>query len=306
MPNAKWGSWADLSVQASVAAWRLMPFLAASLALLIGTAGCGEEGAQAEGFSHLPHGVLEEDLRIGDLGEDAYAFSTVSQVLVGPDGTMYSLHFGEPHVRVWAPDGTAAGTMGREGDGPGEFQRPSGMGFLGDILWVLDLDGYRFNLFDPEEGEFLESLTPRVDISSDLEEDSGLLPPRPRWVLADGSLAGRTPSFANLVREGEITRERMVRMDREGEVLNVLAERDLGRSTGLVLQFEGVITSTSQPFNDGTIMEVSPDGTRIHVLERPAPEAAEEARFRLLEVGLEGDTLGSWSFPYRPEPVRAA
>ena len=38
-------------------------------------------------------------------------------------------------MRRWPADGAPAGTLGRKGEGPGEFRVPYQLGFFGDSLW---------------------------------------------------------------------------------------------------------------------------------------------------------------------------
>lgn len=77
--------------------------------------------------------------------------------------------------------------MGRGGEGPGEYSSPLAFGWKQDTLWVLDIDSYRISLFDPD-ARFLGDLRPEVDIGR-IEQGSELsFPPRPRALLADGSI----------------------------------------------------------------------------------------------------------------------
>ena len=99
---------------------------------------------------------------VGDTFDDPeYVFGAVQELDVGPDGLLYSRHRAEVPIRRWTRDGAAAGSVGREGEGPGEFISPDGVGFFGDSLWVMDGRAYRVSYFDLDGG-FLGSVTPPV------------------------------------------------------------------------------------------------------------------------------------------------
>jgi hypothetical protein len=62
-------------------------------------------------------------------------------------------------IRVFSSSGTFLRMFGRKGDGPGEFRSPNGLGRFGDTVWVRDLLGRRYVLFD---GQFNYLRTARV------------------------------------------------------------------------------------------------------------------------------------------------
>lgn len=58
---------------------------------------------------------------------------------VREDGRIYVADGQAGHVKVLGPDGTLRDSIGRQGEGPGEFRTPSGLGLTeGDSLYVLD------------------------------------------------------------------------------------------------------------------------------------------------------------------------
>ena len=72
---------------------------------------------------------LVEDLRLDAIAED---FSVVWQVSVGPEGEIVVLEPQDYRVRIYDSTGTPAVTIGRRGEGPGEFQ------YVGPVFWAAD------------------------------------------------------------------------------------------------------------------------------------------------------------------------
>ncbi len=75
--------------------------------------------------------VLEELWTVGEEDSDLI-LGEISQVLIDDQGNIYLLDTQLSNVKVISPDGVFLRTLGREGEGPGEFRNPSEMCFLPD------------------------------------------------------------------------------------------------------------------------------------------------------------------------------
>lgn len=120
--------------------------MALSLLLVPPTATAQEWQGQEEvvdGVTHvrnpargmLPSEVveLEEVWRLGGESEaEEEFFGVISDILVDADHNMYILDMQLSEVRVFDEAGTYLRTLGREGEGPGEFRRPVSMAFFPD------------------------------------------------------------------------------------------------------------------------------------------------------------------------------
>jgi hypothetical protein len=117
-------------------------------------------------FVHNPALPLQPDLKVvftedlvfggGDVPEEAMLYQP-SDILVDSQGDIYVSDYRDAVIKVFTGDGGYARTIGRKGEGPGEFQSLLDMKFLGDgRLLVLDLRARRSSLFSPA-GQFLES-----------------------------------------------------------------------------------------------------------------------------------------------------
>ena len=106
---------------------------------------CGTKGDEA----NIPERqyVAVEVLRIGSLDDSASAFTWFRELEVGPNGDIYTFHGQEHNIRVHSAEGRLIRTIGRQGEGPGEFKGSGRMGILGDSRWVLDFGTYRYSFF---------------------------------------------------------------------------------------------------------------------------------------------------------------
>lgn len=91
-------------------------------------------------------------------GPEEYIFGQVVSLAHGADGTIYVMDRQVPALRVYNADGTYRATFGREGGGPGEYQRPDGgMNVLSDGRIVLrDPGNARIQVYSPQ-GEDLDT-----------------------------------------------------------------------------------------------------------------------------------------------------
>ena len=95
---------------------------------------------------------LEEDLSIGTSGgDDEYVFSRIGGMDVDSNGNIYVIDSSSAHIRVFDRSGQYLWTIGRKGQGPGEFQMP---GFVqttsqGEIA-VYDYQAQRLVFFSPD------------------------------------------------------------------------------------------------------------------------------------------------------------
>jgi hypothetical protein len=101
-----------------------------ALAVQVLHVGCEPQGEIAP--VDLPLGSIEEELRIGAIDHPDFAFNGVLALEVGLDGSIYSLHQNEGKVRRWSSAGEPLESIGRRGEGPGEFQMPTRLGWHGD------------------------------------------------------------------------------------------------------------------------------------------------------------------------------
>jgi hypothetical protein len=103
-------------------------------------------------------GRIVEDLRIGALdGGGPEMFGSITAIAVSSQGEIAVLEDQAQEVRIFDPMGAHLRTIGRKGEGPGEFEGAISVHYDGgDRLWVADTRNARYNVFSPT-GEYLWS-----------------------------------------------------------------------------------------------------------------------------------------------------
>jgi hypothetical protein len=160
-----------------------------ALALLAGCGADGGGGAEGAFLDDLPRLALVETARIGSTEDPDYGFSRVGQVQVGPDGNVWVAEAQDLELRVYTPEGERLRSMGRRGEGPGEFERSlDRFGFVGDTVWTWEEWPRRLGLFTLE-GRVLATV--RVELAeAELFASGEMSRLGPGYVDADGFLVG--------------------------------------------------------------------------------------------------------------------
>ena len=98
---------------------------------------------------------FEEDLSIG--GEEYNMLFRPQRFIVDQNENIYITDYQDQSIKVFNPKGEFIQTIGRKGEGPGEFSSIGYLAFLPDgRLMVMDLEARRISLFD-SDGKYIES-----------------------------------------------------------------------------------------------------------------------------------------------------
>ncbi len=94
---------------------------------------------------------LEEVLAIGSLADDESSFGRISDVAWDNRGRLLVTDNYMHHFKVFEADGSYVRTVGREGEGPGEFSAPSRIVVdASDSVYVWDSGQSRIHVFSPD------------------------------------------------------------------------------------------------------------------------------------------------------------
>lgn len=143
--------------------------------------------------AQLPERVLVEEWRLGGPdGRGPAAFSSEPSVVIDRLGRLYTRGQRDSEISVLDSAGRFVRTIGRRGQGPGEFVMISRHGFIGDTLWVSNAQNASVSIFDPNGDhlatrrvivELAERFAAPIGISALLANDRAL-------VIPSGALVG--------------------------------------------------------------------------------------------------------------------
>lgn len=261
---------------------------------------CGKGGDDAS-IPERPY-VAVEALRIGSPDDSASAFTWFRELEVGPNGDVYTFHRQDHNIRVHSAEGRLVRTIGREGEGPGEFNGTGFMGLLGDSLWVLDIGTYRLSFFGLD-GVFLGS----QPMPFSLGRDMAALPPRPRGLFSDGTIRGSSMEPSHLIANGTITHGMVLRLDSSAAVMDTVATYSLANGTWQVTDPNNERSFSSfrvQPFNDTELVRVSDYQPLVVRVNRTTPRTtAGPQAFTVTALRFTEDTVFTMHYPYTPIPI---
>ena len=224
--------------------------------------------------------TLVERFRVGALdGEGPDVFGDIRDIELGMGGELYVLDSQAAEVRVFGPEGQHLRTMGRQGEGPGELNRPAGLALdpLG-TLWVMNWGNARYTGFDPGTGELRREVR-------------------------------RLASFASLPWPGIVDDERRltdVGLDRGGEPAILRLDTTFVPTDTMVLPRAGEEHLVTFRRGDLRVMSsVDPFAPQPAWAPRPRGGVVlgEGADFRLHRVSFEGDTSMTIELSREPTPV---
>jgi hypothetical protein len=109
--------------------------------------------------------VFEEKLSIGvSEGDENYMFGQSLYVNMDEEGCFFVTDWDRKHIRKFSPEGKYLTTIGRPGQGPGEFQNVWGPKFdTSGNLYVRDIANKKISFFS-KSGDFIKGLNTPQDL----------------------------------------------------------------------------------------------------------------------------------------------
>lgn len=150
---------------------------------------------------------LVEDLVIGSERDDAYLFPYSVGIAVDGEGTIGVVDFGNRRVQVFDKEGRYVRTLGRVGQGPGEYMFPSSL--MADAVGnIIVIDRALFLIYYSPEGLFQKTIMLKTSLSLPL-------------LGPEGTTVGIAPLSPRA--EGG-PKNALIILGPDGEVLRTLAE----------------------------------------------------------------------------------
>jgi hypothetical protein len=205
----------------------------------------------------IPTFDVREELRIQSSDSvPGMLLAGVEDLAVLPDGRIVTTHPRETIVRVFDPNGRLLKSIGRRGNGPGEFRGLRQVGYVGDHIWIEDI-GLGYSLFDARTYEFV-----------------GKVAKGP----TSGSFPGLTSDSTSFHYNGTGDSARVGIYDRTGQrrMLFDVRRRQVGHHFEVSfpeITPEGMLTGRTvartrySPLSVGTQLGLAPGGREIVVLE---------------------------------------
>jgi len=101
---------------------------------------------------------LEEDLSIGNEGDENYVFYNLSGIAVDSEENIFVLDRGNFRIQKFDKNGSYLHTIGRRGQGPGEFEQPMSLFIdVKDRIYVYDSFRRYLHVFE-NDGKFKETI----------------------------------------------------------------------------------------------------------------------------------------------------
>jgi len=244
---------------------------------------------------------VELNLRIGSVDAPDQALTWVSQVLIGPDGSLYVAQPQDRRIRVYDSAGKLQRTIGRRGRGPGEFESLSAIGFVHDTLYASDSSLRRVSLFRPG-GALLRSMqwaTPLIG-----QPPAVYFPTAPQVLLTEGTALVKPDVPVALLASGT-GRVPWLHIGATGQVLDTLLWQELPLEA-FEMRSGGNRFFAPKPFLDTRLFHLMVDGSGVVVVQRARERGASQAQFRVLKLGITGDTIFTRTYTYEPQPLAGA
>ena len=243
---------------------------------------------------------LVEDLRLDANAED---FSVVRWVFVGPQSEIVVHEPQDVRLRLYDSTGTLVATIGRMGEGPGEFRHLGPVLWAADTLIVLDARLSRTTYWLPD-GTLVRTEPMRFfEPNWDAEGGSSFFHTFGPQAVDDGGamlgVAYRTSVSTNGTWESSA--QVVLRVGRDGEpgVLAVPPQTDDERWGVTVSGVTNPVPFAFQPWP-----EFAPDGSRF--LFATTDQSTLDGTISLTMIRASGDTVFARSHAYPGEPIPAS
>lgn len=219
--------------------------------------------------------------------------SPVGAVVVTDDGSVVVGFPAEPAVRIFSSRGNATMSVGRRGNEAAEFADVSGLGVLGDLIYVLDERRGQIRLVRRDGSDA------GTDRRNALRDKFRLH--RPIRLFADGAALLEPRQTGRGTSE---TRSAFLRVERGALSADTIAWiAPAGRRVSVTVN--GRTYLVPRFFSDAPLVEFSPNGERGVIVDRTVVDSVRVQRssFSVTLIGAHGDTAFAQRIPYKPMPL---
>jgi hypothetical protein len=268
-----------------------------ALAVLVG---CGSSGESAP--PRPPIWTLESEIRIDGHEHD---FVHIHGLDVSSSGVIAITQSQDRNVRLFDNNGRPVASIGRGGQGPGEFEAPLRLGWIGDSIWIYDTTLRRVTIANGD-GEFIEVLPAPPSI---VTNRPGPWPFAATVFHADGSFTGVFNQGPGLT---DMPIWRSPRPIEPGGMVYArvssdhVFDRNIARSW-LTSSFwsrptvSGGSVGGTHPFPNAVKVALDSQGTRLALVIAELEESP--PYFRAVMLNTQGDTLYDRRYSFESMPI---
>jgi len=209
-------------------------------------------------------------------------FEGIVDIDLDDNGNVYLCDYKACNIKKFAPDGTFLGTIGAEGQGPGEFNMPWQIAVSGDLLVVYDMGNRRMCALTLD-GEYIQNIT---------VQNSEGRPQSMRSRPGGGIVIEREVAHRG---EGDKPQDCIIQFfSSDLELENTIFTRQVWRNK--YRRIQGMNTNIIQPFSPGVFWHITQAGKIVIGLsEDYTVETHDPAKGR----------LSSFTHAYKPVRVTA-
>jgi hypothetical protein len=244
-------------------------------------------------WGKTPKAVIELVRKIGDIDteDEHFAFNYPSDVASDKDGNVYILDAANARIQKFGPGGKYLATIGRKGQGPGEFLMPDAMGFDKDgNLVVDDSSQARIQVIIGGGKDVWSVIVKEERITASAPSPRGFRRPRPhlsfREIASPPRKAGEMRLFRRIGPDGRITGSFGLLTDLGDAMTNAVgnaSEFDVDGQGALYVSFSA----------QNRIEKYSPDGALLWRADRPLNYGTEVKKKGKIEQTGGGITMSS-------------
>ncbi len=231
-----------------------------------------------------------------DGASSATELSRVQHLVALSGGRVVVLDAGTSGLRVFDTTGAVIRHFSAKGAGPGEYRLVSGLGVIGDSIWMLDATLRRSTLFAPDGRVLVTS--PWIALPTGAARDAAIAP---RGLFTDRSQWGWPEGFS-LSDSLPRTERRVARLAMDARVLSDIGMVPAGHDWFAVPNADGGFVLAKQSFPDQPLGLTSAREPRLVVVDRAARRGA-NGKARIVAFSSDGRTLWERQMAVDARPI---
>ncbi|MEP6763165.1 MAG: 6-bladed beta-propeller [Gemmatimonadaceae bacterium] len=240
---------------------------------------------------------LVQEMKIDGNIADLTSIGAITQAR---NGDIFVAQPQDRQIKVFNSTGKFLRTIGHQGQGPGEFEGISNIGFVGDTLYAVDDRLPRITLFR-NDGRLIRTIPTQPIGAAALREDTTVKhysTSSPIVLLPNNRAFVMPHALSDALANGTVTRLSLYRTNWNGEAQKRVAAIP-SFHMWYSMQVGSYRVTGRQPFSDDVNVVIATNGSRIALVSTDV--AAQ--KIRIVDLSPNGDTLGTRTVNYAPQSI---